>query len=106
MTYLLTKSPARGEVLLRWLPDADPAEVERGRTIARALKARTIRDPEGQSMTNYAAERWRLLFEAGYHARLFTLHGGVRIWKMTKGDRYLTMLQAVRKIRNNQPEVF
>ncbi len=84
-------------ILITLSDETSDADRERAGRLARALRARVARAPAGYVLTPAAAERWRLLFEAGYDARTFysSVHG--LAWRFFLGSGKPRAMSAVLK---------
>lgn len=66
MSYTL--EPRRGEILLRFTPDAPLIDLQRGSALAKSLNARFARGYIGYHMSAPNARKFGALFEAGFSA--------------------------------------
>lgn len=100
MNYNITPSPfSATEVLVTFTKDAKIADIKRGRQLAESLRGRWSIRFVGHFLTPKRAERWKLLFDAGWEA-VVVYRYNVKSWVYTLGEkRNLTAQQAVNLTR-------
>ena len=99
MTYSLTPSPARGEILLTFL-DCPESDQERGAVLAVALRGRWIPAVGGYSLWPSYARKWEPLFISGFAATRRQIAGGFTIWTYGRTpEERLGLAQAVQASR-------
>lgn len=103
MNYTITPAPTTGDVLLRFTPACPAPELRRASALARALRGRYVPGCAGFRLTPYAAERWSLLFAAGFDAAKRTTFAQGSHWRLFLGnDPGVCLNQAMHRARAMQ----
>ncbi len=84
--YKITPSSIPAERMVTFEPEATLSDIQRGAGLAKALSARSTRDPVGWTMTPSRMDKWVLLFDAGFEAYTLPFDPLIR-YRRTPGER-------------------